>query len=292
MPIFAAGSPEPAIEQNRRQDAMDAVNANLEKGADFPIPDNVFAETVVSVKHYTDRLFKFRITRPASFRFRSGEFVMIGLPNAERPVFRAYSIASPSWDEELEFYSIKVPGGPLTEHLQKIQPGDTVLMRKKPTGTLVNDALLPGKRLYMFSTGTGIAPFASLIRDPETYEKFEEVILTHTCRLVAELQYGEELVAELKDDPLIGEFAGHLRYYPSATREEFARTGRITQLIENGQIFAELGVPPLNPETDRAMICGAMGVLKDVRTLCEKAGLKEGSNAAPGTFVVERAFVD
>ena len=153
---------------------LQMTEAAVKTEPEFPIPAGVFAETVVSVKHYTDRLFQFRITRPASLRFRSGEFVMIGLPNSEKPVFRAYSIASPSWDEELEFFSIKVPGGPLTEHLQKIQPGDTIIMRKKPVGTLVNDALIPGKRLWMFSTGTGIAPFASLIRDPETYEKFEQ----------------------------------------------------------------------------------------------------------------------
>ena len=159
-------------------------SAILEEKFKFPIPTGVFSETVTSVHHYTDRLFKFRITRPTSLRFRSGEFIMIGLPNAEKPVFRAYSVASPSWDEELEFYSIKVPDGPLTEHLQKIKEGDTVLLRKKPTGTLVNDALLPGERLWMFSTGTGIAPFASLIRDPETYEKFDEVILTHTLSLI------------------------------------------------------------------------------------------------------------
>lgn len=271
---------------------MGVVDLKMGKGASFPIPENVFAETVVSVKHYTSRLFKFRITRPASFRFRSGEFVMIGLPNAEKPVYRAYSIASPAWDDELEFFSIKVPDGPLTEHLQRIEPGDTILMRKKPTGTLVNDALLPGKRVYMFSTGTGIAPFASLVRDPETYEKFEEVILTHTCRDVAELEYGEELVAALRDDPLIGEFAGKLRHYPSTTREESPRMGRITTLIETGKLFEDLGVPPLDPETDRAMICGSMGLLKDLRVLLERAGLREGSNAAPGTFVVERAFVD
>ena len=270
---------------------MGVVDMNAEKATAFPIPEGVFAETVVSVKHYTDRLFKFRITRPASFRFRSGEFVMIGLPNAEKPVYRAYSIASPAWDEELEFFSIKVPDGPLTEHLQKIQPGDTILMRKKPTGTLVNDALLPGKRLYMFSTGTGIAPFASLIRDPETYEKFDEVILTHTCRLVAELKYGEELVADLKNDPLIGEFAGQLRHYTTTTREDSPYMGRVTDLIENGKLFDDLGVPPLNPETDRAMICGSMGLLKDLKVILEKAGLTEGSNAAPSTFVVERAFV-
>ncbi|MFZ1813183.1 MAG: ferredoxin--NADP reductase [Rhizobiaceae bacterium] len=258
----------------------------------FEIPEGVFAERVVSVRHYTDRLFKFRITRPASFRFRSGEFVMIGLPNAAKPVYRAYSIASPSWDEEIEFFSIKVPGGPLTEHLQKIQEGDVILMRKKPTGTLVNDALLPGKRLYMFSTGTGIAPFASLIRDPETYEKFETVILTHTCRQVAELTYGNELVSDLAQDPLIGEFASKLVHYPTTTREDSAKRGRVTDLIESGEFFHDLGFPPLDPETDRAMICGSMGFLKDVKRLCEKAGLVEGSNAQPATFVVERAFVD
>src|SRR5690606_31907109 len=180
-------------------------NTEADQELEFPIPPGVFAERVVSVRHYTDRLFSFRITRPQSFRFRSGEFVMIGLPNAEQPVFRAYSVASPSWDEELEFYSITVPDGPLTQHLQKIRPGDTVLMRQKPTGRLVRDALAPGRRLWMISTGTGIAPFASLMRDPETYEKFEDVILTHTCRDVAELVYGEELATALVEDPLIGE---------------------------------------------------------------------------------------
>ena len=259
----------------------------------FPIPANVFAETVTEVEHYTDRLFKFRITRPASFRFRSGEFVMIGLPNAERPVYRAYSIASPSWDEEVEFYSIKVPDGPLTEHLQKIKVGDTILMRKKPTGTLVNDALLPGKRLYMFSTGTGIAPFASLIRDPETYEKFDQVILTHTCREIAELKYGQELVELCNNDPLVGEFTdGRLLHYATVTREDYPFTGRITDLMRSGKIFTDLGVPPINPETDRAMICGSMAMLNDTKEILEQFGLDEGSNARPSTFVVERAFVD
>ena len=204
---------------------------------DFPIPAGVFAQTVTEVQHYTDSLFRFRMTRPDTFRFRSGEFVMIGLPNAEKPVFRAYSVASPSWDEELEFYSIKVPGGPLTEYLQKIKEGDTVLMRKKPTGTLVNDALLPGKRLWMFSTGTGFAPFASLIREPETYEKFEEVIVTHTCREVAELTYSQELVASVKEDPLCGEFAGNLRLYATVTREDFPFEGRLTDLMASGKVL-------------------------------------------------------
>ncbi len=260
--------------------------------AQFPIPANVFAETVVSVKHYTDRLFSFRITRPQSFRFRSGEFVMIGLPNAEKPVFRAYSVASPAWDDELEFFSIKVPDGPLTSHLQKIQVGDTVIMRQKPTGTLVLDALTPGKRLFMISTGTGIAPFASLLRDPDTYEKFEQVYLTHTCRDIAELTYGQELFAALESDPLIGEFtSGRVTLYNSTTREASACMGRITALIGSGKFYSDLGIEPLNPETDRVMICGSMHMLKDVKEMVEGLGFVEGSLSQPDSFVVERAFV-
>ncbi len=261
--------------------------------AAFPIPAGVHAETVVSVRHYTDWLFSFRITRPQSFRFRSGEFVMLGLPNAEKPIFRAYSIASPSWDEEIEFFSIKVPDGPLTSQLQKIVPGDTVLMRQKSTGTLVLDALTPAKRVFMISTGTGIAPFASLVRDPETYEKFDQVILTHTCRDAAELTYGAELYAQAVDDPLIGEFAaGRLTLYSSTTRETTPRMGRITHLIGSGKFYADLGIAPLDPRTDRVMICGSMAMLKDVRSLVEGLGFQEGSNSKPADFVVERAFVD
>jgi ferredoxin--NADP+ reductase len=259
---------------------------------EFPIPAGVFAEKVVSVTHYTDRLFSFRITRPQSFRFRSGEFVMIGLPNAVKPVFRAYSIASPAWDEELEFYSIKVPDGPLTQHLQKIRPGDTILMRQKPTGTLVVDALTPARRVWMIATGTGIAPFASLIRDPETYEKFDEIVLTNTCRDVADLAYGNQLVAGIKDDPLIGEFTeGRLRYVACTTREDSPTMGRITTRIEDGSLFRDLGVEPFNPANDRVMICGSMDMLRDVKALVEQAGLEEGSVSSPGQFVVERAFV-
>jgi len=247
---------------------------------------------VTEVKHYTDSLFRFRMTRPEGFRFRSGEFVMIGLPNADKPVFRAYSIASPSWAEELEFFSIKVPGGPLTEHLQKIQVGDTVLMRKKSTGTLVHDALVPGKRLYLFSTGTGIAPFASVIRDPETYEKFETVILTHTTRTLAELTYGQELVEEIKADELMSEFVGDkLLLHSSATREGDAKGERITTLVESGKLFTDLGLPPLDPETDRAMICGSMDMLKDTAAMLDRRGFEEGANSKPATYVVERAFV-
>ncbi|MER8429027.1 ferredoxin--NADP reductase [Mesorhizobium caraganae] len=258
----------------------------------FPIPANVYAETVVSVKHYTDRLFSFRITRPQSLRFRSGEFVMIGLPNAEKPVYRAYSVASPAWDEELEFFSIKVPEGPLTSELQKIQVGDTVIMRQKSTGTLVVDALTPAKRLFMISTGTGIAPFASLLRDPDTYDKFDQLILTHTCRDNAELVYGQELVAGLENDPLIGELTGgRVTLYNSTTREESARMGRITALIGSGKFYADLGIEKLNPETDRIMICGSMHMLKDVKELAESLGFHEGSLSHPSSFVVERAFV-
>ncbi|MEJ8475668.1 ferredoxin--NADP reductase [Roseibium sp. H3510] len=259
----------------------------------FDLPKGCYGLTVTEVQHYTDSLFRFRITRPKEFRFRSGEFVMIGLPNTEKPVFRAYSVASPSWDEELEFYSIKVPDGPLTEHLQKIQPGDTILMRKKSTGTLVNDALLPGKRVWMFSTGTGLAPFASLIRDPETYEKFETIVLVHGCRTAAELKYGEDLVASLRDDPLIGEMVdGHLFHYTSVTREDFPRQGRVTDLISSGKLFDDLGLQRMGPEEDRAMICGSMAMLRDTKQLCIEHGMTEGANNKPGEFVVERAFVD
>ena len=250
-------------------------------------------ETVLSVKHYTDRLFHFRITRPASFRFRSGEFVMIGLPTeAGKPLLRAYSVASPFWDEALDFYSIKVPDGPLTSRLQHIQAGDEVILGRKPTGTLVLDALKPGKRLYMISTGTGIAPFASLIRDPEVYDKFDEVVLTHTCREIAELAYGDELVGAVKDDELIGEMAREkLVHFTSVTREDGPVKGRVTDMIENGELFDRLGVPPLDPAVDRVMICGSEGLLKDVKRICLDRNFVEGSNAAPADFVVEKAFV-
>ncbi len=256
------------------------------------IPPGLFAERVTDVQHYTDRLFRFRVTRPQSLRFRSGEFVMLGLPEDGKPLMRAYSIASPAWDESLEFFSIKVEGGPLTERLQKIQPGDTILMRPKTTGTLVNDALLPGKRLFMLSTGTGVAPFVSLIRDPETYEKFGELILTHTCRTSDELQYGFDSVALAKDDPLVGEDAtARLKHYASTTRETSTHNGRITSLIESGEFFASLGISTFDPEHDRIMMCGSVGMIKDVRAMLEPKGFTEGSNNQPGNFVVERAFV-
>lgn len=254
-------------------------------------PKSVTVERVLGVRHWTNELFSFRTSRPASFRFRSGEFVMIGLMLDGRPLLRAYSIASPAWDDGLDFYSIKVPDGPLTSRLQNIVEGDNVLLGKKPTGTLVLDALKPGKRLYLLSTGTGVAPFASLLREPETYEKFDEVILTHTCRGVADLAYSNELVGSLKEDPLVGEVAPEkVVFYSSVTREDFERKGRITDLIENGKLFDDLGVPPLNRALDRVMICGSAAMLADTKALVEACGLEEGSNASPGDFVVERAF--
>jgi len=258
------------------------------------LPD---AQTVTQVRHFTDRLFSFRVTRPASLRFRSGEFVMIGLMGDNgKPLLRAYSIASPSWDEELEFYSIKVPDGPLTSKLQHIKAGEEIILRPKPVGTLVHDALLPGKRIYFFSTGTGFAPFASLLRDPQTYEDYDEVIITHTCRTVAELTYGREIIEQIRSDEMLAELIGaenvaKLRYYPTTTREESPKMGRITTLIESGELFADLGVPPLDPASDRAMVCGSLAFNIDVKALLEKAGLREGANSDPAEFVVEKAFV-
>lgn len=255
------------------------------------VPANVHAVRVLSVKHYTDRLFAFTCERPASFRFRSGEFVMIGLMNGEKPLLRAYSIASPAWDEVLAFYSIKVPDGPLTSKLQNIQPGDEILLGKKPTGTLVLDALLPGKRLFLLSTGTGIAPFASLIRDPDTYERFDEVILTHTCRTDRELDYGREIVAAALADPIVDEQAqAKLRHLTSLTREPHPLQGRITALIESGVLFEALGAGPFDPAQDRIMICGSTAMLQDLKAIALGAGLAEGANSEPGGFVIERAF--
>jgi ferredoxin/flavodoxin---NADP+ reductase len=253
----------------------------------------VTSEKVLSVTHWTDRLFSFRVERPASFRFRSGEFVMLGLEVEGKPLLRAYSIASPAWDDGLDFFSIKVEDGPLTSRLQSIRAGDEILLGKKSVGTLVLDALTPGRRLYLLSTGTGIAPFASVTRDPETYERFEQVVLVHACRQVAELEYGRRLVEGLKDDPLVGELAAQkLVYYPSCTREEFPRRGRITALMDSGQLFDEIGAPPLNPAEDRVMICGSMEMIADCRARVEAAGLKEGANSRPAEFVVEKSFVD
>lgn len=253
------------------------------------LPD---AQTVTAVTHYTDRLFSFRLTRPRSLRFRSGEFVMIGLMGDNgRPLLRAYSIASPAWDDELEFYSIKVEDGPLTSRLQHVRPGDPVILRPKPVGTLVHDALRPGRRLYLVATGTGIAPFASLLREPETFERYDEVVLTHTCRTPDELAYGAALVSALPEDPLVGEHAARLRYVPTTTRAESPNMGRITDWIADGRLADHLGAPELSPQDDRVMICGSLSLNTDMKTLLEARGFEEGSNASPGDFVIEKAFV-
>ena len=265
------------------------------------LPD---AQTVTQVKHYTDRLFSFRCTRPASLRFRSGEFVMIGLMGApdektgkQKPLLRAYSIASPSWDEELEFYSIKVQDGPLTSRLQHIKVGDEVILRPKPVGTLVHDALLPGKRIWFFATGTGFAPFASLLREPHTYTDYDEVIITHTCREAGELTYGAEIIESLKTDELLNEVIGDgfwkkIKYYPTTTREESPKMGRITDLMRSGEAFTDLGVEPICPKNDRAMICGNLAFNLELKEMLEGYGLEEGANSEPKTYVVEKAFLD
>ncbi len=258
------------------------------------LPD---AQTVTSVKHWTDRLFSFRVTRPQTLRFRSGEFVMIGLLGDNgKPLLRAYSIASPAWDDELEFYSIKVQDGPLTSKLQHIEAGDQIILRPKPVGTLVHDALLPGKRIWFFATGTGFAPFASLLREPETYENYDEVVITHTCRDVADLEYGRELIENLRQDEMMiellgAENLGKIRYYPTTTREKSPKMGRITTLLQDGTVFADLGIEPINPETDRAMVCGSLGFNLDLKEILEGFGLEEGANSDPKHYVVEKAFV-
>ncbi|MGH1331647.1 MAG: ferredoxin--NADP reductase [Paracoccaceae bacterium] len=280
---------------NEQSNVSDQVTETAAK----PVPTLPDAQTVTAVKHWTDRLFSFRVTRPQSLRFRSGEFVMIGLMNdpdpktgKQKPLLRAYSIASPNWDEELEFYSIKVPDGPLTSKLQHIKVGDEIILRPKPVGTLVLDALLPGKRLWFFATGTGIAPFASLMRDPETYERYDEVIMMHTCRGVDELTYGRELVESLADDPLIGEMVGDkLKYYPTTTQEESPFMGRITDNLSSGKVFADLGLPAMDPATDRGMVCGSLAFNKDIMAVLEGFGLREGANSEPREYVVEKAFV-
>ena len=252
------------------------MNAPARAQATTLLPD---AQIVTEVTHYTDRLFSFRVTRPATLRFRSGEFVMIGLPgDSGKPILRAYSIASPAWDETLQFYSIKVQDGPLTSRLQKIVPGDQVILRRK--------------RLWLIATGTGIAPFASLLREPDVWATYDQVILTHTCRLTAELAFGQTLVADLPNDPLVGEDIGDkFTYFPTITQEPFARTGRITDWLTSGRLHDELKIPALNPNTDRIMICGSIGLNRDMKSILEAVGMTEGSNATPGHFVVEKAFV-
>ncbi|WKB55286.1 ferredoxin--NADP reductase [Eleftheria terrae] len=250
-------------------------------------------ERVLSVRHWTDRLFSFTTTRDQAFRFQNGHFTMIGLKVNGKPLLRAYSVASANHEEHLEFFSIKVPDGPLTSRLQHLKEGDTILVGRKPTGTLLLDYLLPGKRLYMLATGTGLAPFLSVIRDPHTYERFEQVVLVHGCREVNELAYQDLITQELPGHEFLGELASRqLLYYPTVTREPFRNQGRITTLIENGKLFSDLGLPALDREHDRVMICGSPQMLKDLKALLDGRGLHEGSTHAPGDYVVERAFAD
>jgi ferredoxin--NADP+ reductase len=252
-----------------------------------------YVERVTWVRHWTPSLFSLRTTRDPGLRFASGQFVMLGLEVEGKPLLRAYSIVSASYADELEFYSIKVQDGPLTSRLQNIKVGDEVLVGKKPTGTLVLDGLRPGKNLYLLGTGTGLAPFLSLVRDPEVYERFDKVIVTHTVREVGDLNYRRFLSHELPNHPDLGEWvAPKLIYYPTVTREPFVTEGRITDLIESGRFFDDIGLPPLDRERDRVMLCGGPSVLADLKAQLLARGYEEGSVANPGDFVLERAFVE
>ena len=254
---------------------------------------NFFDAKVLSVQHWTDRLFSFTTTRDPGFRYQSGQFTMIGLMVDGRPLLRAYSMVSPHYEETLEFLSIKVQDGPLTSRLQHIQPGDTVVVGRKASGTLLTQNLLPGGTLYLLSTGTGLAPFMSVIRDPEVYEKFEKVVLVHGCRQVSELAYADLITADLPRSEWLGEQASHqLVYYPTVTREAFRHQGRIPALLETGRLCHDIGLPPLHAARDRFMLCGSPGMLKDTRTFLDKLGLTEGNMSHPGHYVIERAFVD
>ena len=250
-------------------------------------------ERVLSVHHWTDRLFSFKTTRDPSLRFSNGHFTMIGLKINGKPLLRAYSIASANYEEELEFLSIKVEDGPLTSHLQHIKVGDTIVVGRKPTGTLLIDYTLPGKRLYLFGTGTGLAPFMSTIRDPETYEKYQQVVLVHGVREVAELAYHDYITQELPQHEFLGEMESkQLLYYPTVTREPFRNQGRITDLIKSNKLTDDLGLPPISPLEDRAMICGSPMLLADLKVILEKRDFEEGNTTTPGDYVVERAFVE
>ncbi|URI10562.1 ferredoxin--NADP reductase [Aquincola tertiaricarbonis] len=250
-------------------------------------------EKVLSVHHWTDRLFTFTTTRDAGLRFSNGHFTMIGLRVNGKPLLRAYSIVSPNYEEHLEFLSIKVPDGPLTSRLQHIQVGDTVIVGKKPTGTLLIDYLLPGKRLYLVGTGTGLAPFMSIIRDPATYEKFEQVVLIHGVRQKDELAYHDLVTDHLPKHEFLGEMISQqLLYYPTVTRESYKNMGRVTDLMVSGKLFQDLGVPNIDPAEDRVMICGSPAMLRDLKHLLEERKFKEGNTTTPGDFVIERAFAE
>jgi ferredoxin--NADP+ reductase len=250
-------------------------------------------ERVLSVHHWNDSLFSFKTTRNPGLRFRNGHFVMIGLEVEGKPLLRAFSVVSPNYDEHLEFYSIKVPDGPLTSRLQHVKPGDAIFVSRKPTGTLLLDHLLPGKRLYLLASGTGLAPFMSIIRDPATYEQYEHVVVAHGVRHISDLGYREYIENELGAHELVGEqVTGQLLYYPTVTREEFRNRGRITNLLDSGKLAADLGLPALDPAHDRVMICGSPSMLKDTVALLEARGFEEGSSDGQGSYVVERAFAE
>jgi len=255
---------------------------------------NLALHKVLSVHHWNDKLFSFKTTRDASLRFRNGEFVMLGLPGEERPVLRAYSIASANYQEYLEFLSIKVPNGELTSRLQHIEPGDQIYVSRKPTGTLVVDDLKAGERLFLLATGTGIAPFMSIIFDPEVYQKFEQIILFHGVRHESELAYRQLLESDIHKDPYIGELAREkLIYYPSVTREPFKHNDRITSLLSSGKLLSDLELPDLDPQTDRVMLCGSPEMLKDTQEILRQKGLKISPRMGEqGDYVIERAFVD
>ncbi len=251
------------------------------------------AETVLSVHHWTDRLFSFTTTRDPALRFENGQFTMIGIEVEGKPLLRAYSIASANYEDHLEFLSIAVPDGPLTSRLRHVKVGDKVLIGRKPVGTLLLDNLRPGRNLYFLSTGTGLAPFMSLIKDPECYERYDHVILSHTVRISGELAYANHIRHELPEHEFLGEdVKGKLLYYPAVTREAFAVTDRITKLIETGKIFTDLNIPELDPEHDRVMICGSPEMLADTEKLLQDRGFDEGNNSNPGAYVVEKAFAE
>jgi ferredoxin--NADP+ reductase len=250
-------------------------------------------ERVLSVRHWTDRLFSFRTTRTPSFRFRSGQFVMMGLHGDGRPLLRAYSLASAHYDDELEFFSIKVPDGPLTSRLQHLKEGDEVLIGRKPTGTLIVDNLKPGRTLFLLGTGTGLAPFLSIVRDPEAYDKFERIVVAHGVRWIKDLAYSDTLADELPGDELVGDIVREkLIYYPTVTREPFRNQGRISLALSTDTLTQTLGLPRIDPAHDRFMLCGSPAMLADIRTILDARGFEEGNHGEPGDYVIEKAFVD
>jgi ferredoxin--NADP+ reductase len=254
---------------------------------------NFNQERVLRVRHWNDSLFSFTTTRNAGFRFRNGHFVMMGLEVEGRPLLRAFSVVSPNYDEHLEFYSIKIQNGALTSRLQHIEPGDSVLVSRKPTGTLLVDNLLPGKRLYLMATGTGLAPFMSIIRDPATYERFEHVIVAHGVRRASDLGYRGYIEDELPNHELVGDqVKQQLLYYPTVTREAFRNQGRVNDLLDSGKLSSDLGLPALDPAHDRVMICGSPSMLSDLVGILEPRGFQEGNTDHQGQYVIERAFVE